>query len=181
MASRNFNQRDQLLNEKVDNYASELKQLFKQAYHALGTDSTVLLQKFLTGLQPSIARQLLLKQRPERLSDAIKDAVAIEYALQFDKSITEAKPDVNQSLDPINMLYKSKSHQEQDYSKLQKTVDSLAKQLELLETSLQKYQTPAPRYQYRTPRQTRGFPRTRPPKRCLTVVDKKVTTIVSVL
>ena len=120
MASRNFNQRDQLLNEKVDDYASELKQLFKQAYPAKATDSTVLQQKFLTGLQPSIARQLLLKQRPKRLSDAIKDAVAIEYALQFDKSITEAKPDLNQSLDPINML-KSKSHQEQDYSKLQKT------------------------------------------------------------
>ena len=151
MASRNFNQRDQLLNEKVDNYASELKQLFKQAYPAKATDSTVLLQKFLTGLQPSIAHQLLLKQRPERLSDAIKDAVDIEYALQFDKSIVEAKPDVNQSLDPINML-KSKSHQEQDYSKLQKTVDSLAKQVELLETSLRKYQPPAPRYQYHTPR-----------------------------
>ena len=97
MASRNFNQRDQLLNEKVDDYASELKQLFKQAYPAKATDSTVLQQKFLTGLQPSIARQLLLKQRPKRLSDAIKDAVAIEYALQFDKSITEAKPDLNHS------------------------------------------------------------------------------------
>ena len=165
MASRNFNQRDQLLNEKVNDYASELKQFFKQAYPAEATDSTVLLQKFLTGLQPLIARQLLLKQRPERLSDAIKDAVAIEYALQFEKSITEAKPDVNQSLDSINML-KSKSHQEQDYSKLQKTVDSLAKQVELLEMSLRKYQPPAPRYQYRTPRQTRGSPRTRPPGRC---------------
>ena len=165
MASRNFNQCDQFLNEKVNDYASELKQLFKQAYPAEATDSTALLQKFLIGLQPSIARQLLLKQRPERLSDAIKDAVAIKYALQFDKSIAEAKPDVNQSLDPINML-KSKSHQEQDYSKLQKTVDSLAKQVELLETSLREYQPPAPRYQYRTPRQTQGSPRTRPPGHC---------------
>ena len=50
MASRNFNQRDQLLNEKVDDYASKLKQLFKQAYPAKATDSTVLLQKFLTRL-----------------------------------------------------------------------------------------------------------------------------------
>ena len=168
MASRNFNQRDQLLNEKVDEYASELKRLFKQAYPAEGTNSTVLLQKFLTGLQPSIARQLLLKQRPESLSDAIKDAVAIEYALQFDKNITEAKPDANQSLDPINML-KSKSHQEQEYGKLQKTVDSLAKQVQSLEMSLRKYQPPReppPRYQYRTPRQTQGSRRTRPPGRC---------------
>ena len=32
MASRDFNQRDQQPTEKVDEYASELKWLFKQAY-----------------------------------------------------------------------------------------------------------------------------------------------------
>ena len=52
MASRSFNQRNQSPNEKVDEYASELKRLFKQAYPDEDMASTVLLQKFLTGLLP---------------------------------------------------------------------------------------------------------------------------------
>ena len=48
--SRNFNQHDQLPREKVDDYASELKQLFKPAYPDEGLNLAVLLQKFLTGL-----------------------------------------------------------------------------------------------------------------------------------
>ena len=56
MASRIFNQRNQQPIEKVDGYASKLKWFFKQVYPAEIIDSTVLLQKFLTGLQPSIAR-----------------------------------------------------------------------------------------------------------------------------
>ena len=50
VASRSFNQQGQPSNEKVDEYASELKCLFKQAYPDENVDSTVLLQKFLTGL-----------------------------------------------------------------------------------------------------------------------------------
>ena len=65
--------------EKVDDYASELKQLFKQAYPDEGLNSAGLLQKFLTGLLASIACQMLLKKKPVNLSEAIKDAVSIEY------------------------------------------------------------------------------------------------------
>ena len=131
--------------------------MFKQAYPAEGMDSTVLLQRFLTGLQAPIARQLLLIKRPDSLPEAIKDAVAIEYALHYDKSIPEAKTDVPQA-DPINMLKSSMNHEAQsdEYTKLQKTVDALAKQLESLETNLRKSQPLSPGYQYRTPRQNQG-------------------------
>ena len=45
--------------------------------------SAVLLQHFLTGLRPEIGRQLLLTNKPANFADALKDAIDIEYALQF--------------------------------------------------------------------------------------------------
>ena len=60
--------------------------MFKQAYPDEDMGSTVLLQKFLTGLRPPIVRQMLLNKKPDNLSAAVKDAVTIEYAyaLQFE-------------------------------------------------------------------------------------------------
>ena len=166
MASRSFNQRNQSPNEKVDEYASELKRLFKQAYPDEDMASTVLLQKFLTGLRPPIARQMLLKKKPDNLSVAVKDAVTIEYALQFDQTNPEP-PDISYLPEqPINMLNDGKKRSEQhgEYAKLQKTVEALAKQLESLEATLQKPQeTPAPRQNSQPSRQSRGsYRRTRP-------------------
>ena len=77
-----FNQLNQSPGEKVKDFASMLKHLFKNTY----LEESVLLQRFLTGLGPEIARQLLLCNRPENFADALKDAVEIEYALQFDGS-----------------------------------------------------------------------------------------------
>ena len=91
-------------------------------------DSTVLLQKFLTGLRPPIARQMLLKKKPENLSAAVKEAVTVEYALQFDQ--TNFEPKITYlSEQPINMITdKNKRTAKQDkYAKLQKTVEDLAK------------------------------------------------------
>ena len=48
VASKSFNQRSQGPEEKVKDYASELKHLFKQPYRGEAMDSIVLLQKFLT-------------------------------------------------------------------------------------------------------------------------------------
>lgn len=163
IASRNFNQRDQLPGEKIDDYASELKRLFKQAYPDEGLNSTVLLQKFLTGLLAPIARQMLLKKKPDSFSEAIKDAVTIEYALHFDRSSAETQAAVFPP-EPINMLTGGgkQGGQKEEYTKLQKTVEALAKQLECLETNLQKSLTPSPSRNYQTPRQNRG-PRRRQP------------------
>ena len=90
---------------------------------------------------------MLLKKKPDNLSVAVKDAVTIEYALQFDQ--TNPEPDISYLPEqPINMLNdrKKRSEQHGEYTKLQKTVEALAKQLESLEATLQKPQeTPAPR------------------------------------
>ena len=167
IASRNFNQRDQLQREKVDDYASELKQLFKQAYPDEGLNLAVLLQKFLTDLLAPIAHQMLLKKKPDNLSEAIKDAVTIKYTLHFDQSGPEAQA-AQFSAESINMLNGGgkQSGQKEEYTELQKTVEALAKQLECLEANLQEYLTSSPRCNYQTSRQNRGPRRKQPVGPC---------------
>ena len=140
VASKTFNQRDQLQHEKVDEYAGVLKRLFRQAYLGEETNSAVLLQRFITGLRPSILRQMLLRKKPTNLAEAMTNAVAVEYALQFDhQSHTDPEPPV---ADPVNALHQSgtnKPHAHQDdVAKLHKTVEALTKQVESLQTALQK-------------------------------------------
>ena len=48
-------------------------------------ESTVLLQKFLTGIRPPIARQMLLQKKSANLAEAIKDAAGVEFSLKFDQ------------------------------------------------------------------------------------------------
>jgi len=159
VASRSFNRRSQLLNEKVDEYASELKRLFKQAYPNEDMGSAVLLQKFMTGLQPPIARQMLLKKKPENLSAAVEQAITVEYALQFDQTISEPGTTCL-SEQPINMVTDKKhTDQQSEYAKLQKTVEGLAKQLESLQATLHKPRETPPR---QPSRQNRSYRRTRP-------------------
>ena len=84
VASKQFNQRNQGPEEKVKDFASTLKRLFKDAYTAeLMTSAVLLLQRFLTGLRPEIGRQLLLRNRPTTFTDVLKDVEEIEYALAF--------------------------------------------------------------------------------------------------
>ena len=44
----------------------------------------IFLQRFLTGLNVSVSRQLLLKEQPETFEQAVTVAKGIEYALNFD-------------------------------------------------------------------------------------------------
>ena len=74
-AAKMFVERSQGAREKTADFAAELKKLFKQAYPCESATSTVLLQRFVTG----ISRQLLLQGRPEDLEGAVKAALAIKY------------------------------------------------------------------------------------------------------
>ena len=93
--------------------------------------STVLLQRFLTGLCPEIGRQLLLRNRPVNFADALKDAIDIEYALQFDSSD-----------DTINTKGRGtrQTAQSLDTAPLYQTLEMLTKRLESLEATMQKTQ-----------------------------------------
>ena len=82
IAARDFLARNQSPNEKVGDFVLDLKKKFKQAYPAEPLTSAVLLQKFLTGLQPSISRHVLLNKQPETLDDAIKRAIEVEHTLE---------------------------------------------------------------------------------------------------
>ena len=59
-------------------YATQLRKAFKEAYPEEDVGSAVLLQTFLSGLRPSIARQVMLKGRPTALDKAIEEAVTVE-------------------------------------------------------------------------------------------------------
>lgn len=85
VASKSYNQRSQGPGERVADFASSLKQLFKSGYPEEALTSSVLLQRFLTGLPSEIGRQVLLHQKPDNFSAAVKDAMAIEYALEFEE------------------------------------------------------------------------------------------------
>jgi len=78
-----FTQRNQREGERVSDFASSLKQLFKTAFPQEAMTSAVLLQRFLTGLRSEISRQLLLRQKPADFTSALKDAMDIERALEF--------------------------------------------------------------------------------------------------
>jgi len=82
-ASKYFNERRQVIDERVVDYTSALKKLFKVVYPGEKMNSTVLLQRFLTGLQLEISRQLLLCKKPATFAEALEAAVDIEYAFKF--------------------------------------------------------------------------------------------------
>ena len=82
-AAKSFSAHDQRPDEKVADFASAIKKLFRQAYPEERVASKVLLQQFLTGLQVPISQQLLLRGRPDQMENAIKDATEVEYALMI--------------------------------------------------------------------------------------------------
>ena len=85
-ATKLFASRHQLRHEKVVDYTDELGRLFREAYPTGDVDTPVFLQRFLTGLLPPIAKQVLLQGSME---EAVKVATDIQYALQFGEVDTE--------------------------------------------------------------------------------------------
>ena len=73
-------------------YATQLRKAFKEAYPEEDVGSAVLLQTFLSGLRPSIARQVMLKGRLTALDKAIEEAVTVEEALRFGGADTMEVP-----------------------------------------------------------------------------------------
>ena len=84
VASRTFVTREQSQSESVEDFSTALKHFFKQTYPTEALTSSILLQRFLTGLRPPIGQQLLLRKKPEDLAEAITIAAEVEYALNFD-------------------------------------------------------------------------------------------------
>ena len=64
LAGKEFIARMQQEGETVSRFAGDLKSLFSQAYPAEDSASGIMLQRFLTGLRPSLSRQLLLRGKP---------------------------------------------------------------------------------------------------------------------
>ena len=82
-ATRDFQGQTQGAQERARDFAADLKKMFEQAYPDEAETSAVLAQKFMTGLRPSIGRQVLLRGRPDNLEEAIKQAAEVEDALEF--------------------------------------------------------------------------------------------------
>ena len=119
-----FNMRKQGQEEKVADFARDLKKLFSQAYPSESIQSPVLLQRFLTGLLGSVSQQLLLKGWPANLEQAIKEATEVKYALHFSRETAE-----------VHTVQQSTSDKRLD--QLTQTMEKMALQLEKLEAKLQ--------------------------------------------
>ena len=119
-----FNMRKQGQEEKVADFARDLKKLFNQAYPSESTQSPVLLRRFLTGLLGSVSQQLPLKGRPANLDQAIKEATEEEYVLHFSRETAE-----------VHTVQQSASDKRLD--QLSQTMERMALQLEKLESKLQ--------------------------------------------
>ena len=105
--------------------------MFKNTYPEEAMTSTLLLQLFMTGLRPGIGHQFLLKKKHSEFSSALKDAVDIEYVLEFDNSG-----------DSINVLtHRPKITSEPSNTvTLHQSLETLTKCLDSLETTLQRVQ-----------------------------------------
>ena len=145
-AAQSFMSRCQKPCEKVNDFVSDLRKLFVEAYPREEVTSTILLQRFVTGLLPAISRQLLLKGKPAALDRAIADTGDIEFALTFE-SPHEDSQDVN--------VVQRKPPVQTDSQKLQSVLDQVTKRLEALETKVQTTPKPAQQYNPQPPRPAR--------------------------
>ena len=139
-AARKFMNMNQQEKQRVADYATSLRGLFEKAHKDEPLTSPVLLQRFLTGLQPQISRQVLLKGKPANFQEAVKTATDVEFALSFDdstKTSTEICTVQNQS--------------EVSLQQLQLTVTKLADQVEALQTQLSSGQSTKRVGQFRDP------------------------------
>ena len=120
--------------------------------------SAILLQHFLTGLQPPIRRQLLLHGKPETLQQAISATINVEFALNFDAAAEDTQ-DIN------DVQCKHPAQDTPAAHKLQESLDQILKRLETLEAvhkqppaqvqqhleAIQKQPPPQPQQQYARP------------------------------
>ena len=136
--------------EKVNDFASDLRKLFVEAYPREEVTSTILLQRFVTGLLPGISRQLLLKGKPTTLDRAIADAGDIEFALTFESPHKDSQD--------INVVH-CKPPVQTDSQKLQSVLDQVTKRLEALETRVQAAPKPTQQYNPQQRRPVRQHPR----------------------
>ena len=125
-SSQLFMSRSQLPGERILDYVADLKKLFTEAYETENSTSAILVQLFLTGLLPPIRHQLLLQGKPGTLTQAVKDAVKIEYALNFAGEADNSEE--------VNVVHRKPSTQEPSgYNKLQESLYQISKCLEALE------------------------------------------------
>ena len=120
--------------EKVADFASDLKKLFKQAYPKETLTSGILLQRFITGLMPRISQQILLKGKPTKFEEAVVSVKGVEYSLNF----KHKSPDPTTQTGEINAV--GKPHSSEDpklITQVQQALDQRTKCLEALETRLQ--------------------------------------------
>lgn len=135
VAARTFVSRDQGPEERVEDFANDLKRLFKLAYPSEDAKSSVLLQRFLTGLRAAISQQLLLRKKPEDLAEAIEGAIQVEYALTFDGGRPQNPKEVNLVQTSPKPSPKPLPSEEQ-LIKLQEAIGDMTKRMEALESTL---------------------------------------------
>ena len=116
--------------EEAEDFADELRKLFRLAYPEEDISSNILLQRFITGLLAPVSHQVLSRGKLMTFAQASKNATEIEYALNFEKQ-SERERDINAISQPNLMDHPKLSAQ------LQQTLKTMSNRLEALESRLQ--------------------------------------------
>lgn len=140
-AAKEFMACSQRHGERVEDFASRLKKLCRQAFAEGDANSGVVLQRLITGLLPSVGRQVLIKGKPDSLERAIEVASRIKYALQFQvKRVHFEQPDYEES--PSDCFHVSDKQQGPALGQTRTGLqDTLERRLENLEASTKRQDT----------------------------------------
>jgi len=149
-AGQAFMNQHQSAGETVRDYAADIEKLFKESYPEDAQSSPILLQRFLTGLVAPICCQLLLKDKPTTIEQAI---TSIEYALKFEP--------VSEQPSEINAIHKSSLPPDNsDSRKLHALVESMTKKMTELEAKLDSATKTQQQYSVRQWQPNADYPRT---------------------
>ena len=125
-SAKHFGERRQEAKESVRDFELGLRKLFKEAYPTEDADgSSAYLSRFITGLSPSIAREVLLRGTPDNIEDAVKKALDVERVMHYvKKQETE--------------VMKVDTSEKQRHNTAQEILEQIVKRMEALESKLEK-------------------------------------------
>ena len=144
-----FAEKNQGTHQTVTEYTTKLSKLFKEAHPSEDVSSTVLLNRFLSGLKPAAGHQVLFKEQPRTLAAAVKIEREVEFAMQFGQG------QVQEEISTVCALQTQQLAQQESIDKLTTAVEELMKRLDGARSRPPDHQPQSNAHPYRRPNRNR--------------------------